>query len=440
MKRIWGVLVLLTLCGTADAQNPNYILSLTTGASQPSGSTVTLTCFFDVLPGAADVQGWSYGVCHDFTQVMPVALQTGDTTLTSNDGNPPGFLSQVFYPGDSSNSGGVTQAVVISLFNMFVLPPGTGYELLHIDYDLVGPNGTLATVQHCDGLFLPGAAPMGVDLVIVVGGASVEPTTIPTEIEIEIIPSILEIASIGTIAQGDPATIPITLTNSVDIYGFSFGVEHDPAALSLTSVTQGADLLAIQMGGADFFQASLSPTGGSGFTIGTVFSLSSNLPLSAGTDLEVVATEYTVLPNAPVGETQLSFSAGLSPPGAPAVAIAVSVGESSVTPVVIDGTLTVEEFQTGIQFIRGDSNSNGAIDISDGVSLLDYLFGGGPTPPCLDAADAGDDGQVNVADPISLLNYLFASGPNPASPFPGCGLDPSGDADSVTCLASNFCP
>ena len=77
-------------------------------------------------------------------------------------------------------------------------------------------------------------------------------------------------------------------------------------------------------------------------------------------------------------------------------------------------------------FIRGDANGNGAVDIADAIYGLDHLFGGGPAI-CRDAVDSNDDGQVNLADPIHSLAYQFSSGPAPTAPFPACGSDPTGD-------------
>jgi hypothetical protein len=79
-------------------------------------------------------------------------------------------------------------------------------------------------------------------------------------------------------------------------------------------------------------------------------------------------------------------------------------------------------------FRRGDANGDGAIDISDSVFALAYLFAGGPRPACLDAADFDDDGAVAIADPVETLNHLFLGGVGP--PRPGTlitGSDPTPD-------------
>ena len=79
-------------------------------------------------------------------------------------------------------------------------------------------------------------------------------------------------------------------------------------------------------------------------------------------------------------------------------------------------------------FRRGDSNASGDLNITDGVFVLNYLFLGGPEPPCQDSADANDDNQLNIPDGVFILNDLFLGGTTPPAPGPdACGPDPSAD-------------
>ena len=63
--------------------------------------------------------------------------------------------------------------------------------------------------------------------------------------------------------------------------------------------------------------------------------------------------------------------------------------------------------------VRGDSNQDGKIDISDAVYLLSCLFLGETCPddPC--GIDIDGDSLSNITDPIFLLDYLFRGGPEP---------------------------
>ena len=78
-------------------------------------------------------------------------------------------------------------------------------------------------------------------------------------------------------------------------------------------------------------------------------------------------------------------------------------------------------------FVRGDVNGSGAINISDPLTTISYLFAGGRIA-CLSTADSNDDGAVGLDDAIYLLEYLFTSGPGLAAPIGECGSDATPDA------------
>src|SRR5262245_55006126 len=77
------------------------------------------------------------------------------------------------------------------------------------------------------------------------------------------------------------------------------------------------------------------------------------------------------------------------------------------------------------QFVRGDANGDGQIDLSDAVSILGFLFLAAAEPGCLASADVNGDGAVDVSDAVRHLTYSFLAGPPPETPFPACGRDPS---------------
>jgi hypothetical protein len=79
-------------------------------------------------------------------------------------------------------------------------------------------------------------------------------------------------------------------------------------------------------------------------------------------------------------------------------------------------------------FIRGDSNGDGGVDLSDPVATLAYLFLGESGLPCLDAADANDDGAIDVSDAVAVLLALFAGGRELPPPGSVRGEDPTPDA------------
>ncbi|MCK4460339.1 MAG: hypothetical protein KAW46_00960, partial [candidate division Zixibacteria bacterium] len=76
--------------------------------------------------------------------------------------------------------------------------------------------------------------------------------------------------------------------------------------------------------------------------------------------------------------------------------------------------------------IRGnvDGDPEETIDISDLVYLVDYMFTGGPEPPCwregdVDGSNYGQSGpdDIDISDLVYLIDYMFTGGAGP----PGCG-------------------
>ncbi len=67
--------------------------------------------------------------------------------------------------------------------------------------------------------------------------------------------------------------------------------------------------------------------------------------------------------------------------------------------------------------MAGDANGDGAVDISDAVFLIEYIFAGGPAPTPTGAGDANHDCSVDISDAVYLISYIFGGGP---APLPGC--------------------
>jgi len=93
-----------------------------------------------------------------------------------------------------------------------------------------------------------------------------------------------------------------------------------------------------------------------------------------------------------------------------------------------------------VEFLRGDSNSDGSFDIADVVQTLNFLFAS-EAVPCLVALDANDDDFVDIADGIYSLEALFGGGPSPWPPYQTCGTDGTpGDLDCEdfpACISAN---
>ena len=146
------------------------------------------------------------------------------------------------------------------------------------------------------------------------------------------------------------------------------------------------------------------------------------------------------------GTGEFPFTPG---PGSPCVDQALSVASSttedclgqprSVCQGVDIGAVERQTCGDGdsLDFIRGDCDGNGSIDLADAVALLDYLFTGGSLT-CLATADVNDDSDMNLADPGTLLAYLYIGGSAPPEPFTSCGQD--GDGSLIACEVYGGCP
>ena len=154
----------LTLSGTAAAQDPDYVLICGNVSGNP-GDVVTVPILLDNSGG--NIQGWSFGL--DTSALGVPATQQGATTAAFNGGAGPDFYAVFPQPQ------GVTAGVVVSFFGTDWLPPGTGHELHLIDIQIPA-SATFGTVYPLRFVEYIGNPP--VEIVVVVAGQGYDPTLI----------------------------------------------------------------------------------------------------------------------------------------------------------------------------------------------------------------------------------------------------------------------
>ncbi|MGE3165968.1 MAG: S8 family serine peptidase [Planctomycetota bacterium] len=230
--------------------------------------------------------------------------------------------------------------------------------------------------------------------------------------------------------------VAATVPNPGSIDGLAFSLRHDPALLAATS-SQVLDTVAGTT--PDFSMVQMSTEG---VAIAVQWSTGTTLPSFTGAGLTVATVTYQLQPASLTGDldgttTLLEWNDVIGIAGA---ANTVSSGSTSETPILQAGIVNLVADPQDPLFRRGDVDGNGSATIGDAIVLLGYLFTGGSTPGCLDAADANDDGTVTIADPVFLLAYLFQAGVAPPAPgILACGPDPS--ADSLDCATrATTCP
>ena len=73
------------------------------------------------------------------------------------------------------------------------------------------------------------------------------------------------------------------------------------------------------------------------------------------------------------------------------------------------------------EYVCGDANEDGIINVGDVVYLVSYLYKGGPPPvPNECVGDVNNDEIVNLGDVVYLISYLYKGGP---VPDPNCCSD-----------------
>jgi len=76
--------------------------------------------------------------------------------------------------------------------------------------------------------------------------------------------------------------------------------------------------------------------------------------------------------------------------------------------VLLNGGCCIPPIRGNVDYDPGD-----AVDISDLVYLVDYMFTGGPPPPCFEEADMDCSGGIDISDLVYLVDYMFNNGPPP---------------------------
>ena len=62
----------------------------------------------------------------------------------------------------------------------------------------------------------------------------------------------------------------------------------------------------------------------------------------------------------------------------------------------------------------GDANGNGIVNVTDVTYLINYIFGGGPSPvPLFITGDVNCGRGTNVSDVVYLVNWIYLGGPEP---------------------------
>jgi hypothetical protein len=80
-------------------------------------------------------------------------------------------------------------------------------------------------------------------------------------------------------------------------------------------------------------------------------------------------------------------------------------------------TYNIQDGWAQVCHFRGDVNADNAINISDAVYLIAWIFSGGPAPvPLTLVGDVNCDTTTNISDCVYIIAYIFCGGPAPCGP------------------------
>jgi hypothetical protein len=364
---------------------------------------------------------------------------------------PPALADVSFLRGDINLDGTVSIADTVGfecILFCAALPPLPCFDAADVDDD--GRLGITDWVALLTGLFLEsdtiappfpdvGADPTGDDL------ACERYETTPPELTADVV-------ALGdvTAAPGGMVSVPVLLESAVAVKALQLVVHYDPNAFK-PAILRGSEAIR----DAYFEGTPFGPQGSSnnrtaflgvaatpetgmlflGFDPGF-----GDLVTIPPTDqpIRVLNLVGEVLGNANPGEViKLAFAEQTAPFGP--VRTELVALESSNPPARLPGTLRSGTITIVSQdlFVRGDSNLDGEVNISDAIHMLGYLFLGAGEYLCRDAADVNDDGQNDLSDSVGLLSFLFLGGSPPRFPWPSCGTDPG--SVHLGCESSSQC-
>jgi hypothetical protein len=196
--------------------------------------------------------------------------------------------------------------------------------------------------------------------------------------------------------------------------GFSFSIRYPSVDFEITSLDVKDTI--IEAIDADFVSTHIFPDDGI-FVLGVLVDASppfdGALVPVVGSPLAIGRVTGRVLLT-DSGEIPLEFAIGLLPPFADTV---FAVENLTVSPDELqDGSIIVSGSFGVPGFIRGDTNLDGKIDISDPITILATRFTTQEKLKCDAAADANCDTIIDLSDSVFLFDFLFLLGEHPLPP------------------------
>lgn len=363
----------------------------------------------------AGVQAWSLGLCHD--PATSELLGFGETPeLTALLAAIPNAFVLCEKGSDGTRAGLIQAVALFKASQEVTLParPG-GFPVLSATYTA----SEETYIETCGGLTGSGEP---VPLIITADSLSLVSSKPATATLVPRTPSSRLAYRVDPPESGEVVSVKI-YADDVRIQGWSFSLCHTAGAARVVQMATAPELLSL-VGGEppEFVLNDVLPAGPFSAVTQKVLLGTPESPRALGPfpeGLPVLGIRYDVVQN-----DSLKFCDG-DPWSTATFESDVLVDGVRYVPWTRTGGRLVTE-ALGTEFIRGDADLSGSVQLTDAVVILMALFLGGAQLECLDAADANDVARVDISDPIFILHYLFMGGPEPPPPFPdpGAALSP----------------
>lgn len=140
------------MCGSL-VTDPAYTLRVTSATTTPP-APVSVSIELD---SQNPLDGWSFGVCHDATQLTVQLVEQGEALVNAVQGRPAFYSEQIL-------ADGFTVGVIVD-FAIGDLPAGDDQELSKVTYGVVGAAPASVDIEFCGNLGVPAVSVVVVDQV-----------------------------------------------------------------------------------------------------------------------------------------------------------------------------------------------------------------------------------------------------------------------------------
>ncbi len=207
------------------------------------------------------------------------------------------------------------------------------------------------------------------------------------------VPEIALLPDSSTVGRGGNFTVELQLLSNIySLKSYSVEITFDPDIIKTSpeNVSEGGLLGGV--GAPTFFWVGFSPDSGTMYIDGAILGdgiTTGNIGVLALINFRADQWNF--------GETPIEF-------------VSIRARDANNIPLAFEG---IDSWARVCEYLLADANGDGAINVSDAVYIINFIFVNGPSPYPLMVADANCDDAVNVSDAVYIINHVFINGPPP---------------------------